>query len=381
MIFQMRSWVPVILVGLVVAACGGDDRNASTTPSTVSASAASTEPVDRSTIAATTATTRPRVNPTDRSFELDRSILSLALETGETGAGRFQLQRGRNSETLMNLEGRYWVNDWGNVYTALDIDPAMVAEQVAILVVAAEAMGGPPAGSAYLTSLREHYRGDEFQIGLTDLVRSLAVGGLPAEWAEQWSWFIQAERNPVPSELVACNDAIASLDQAALRWVRDLEIEFADGTWAFPTEDLEGALADEVDEASVCEEFVDLPGTSAEIVIRLSGEPNLRRVEVLVDDKIYTDQEPELMFAVVMWSDESVGPPPEDPNPASLLTLRGSYLTAIGVCGELPWIYSTFAAANTYYGPESDDYPGPVVFTSGWYCRDDVPEDRRREGG
>ncbi len=46
-------------------------------------------------------------------------------------------------------------------------------------------------------------------------------------------------------------------------------------------------------------------------------------------------------------------PPHGDPNPTSLLTFRGSYLTAIGVCGELPWIYSNFAAADTYYGLES----------------------------
>lgn len=218
-------------------------------------------------------------------------------------------------------------------------------------------------------------------IGLTDLIRLLAMGGLSAEWAEQWSWFVQADGKPVPSELVACRDAIASLDQGARTWVRDLEIEFADGTWVFPIEDFEGALAVEIEEASICELFVELPRPSPEIVIRLSGEPDRRRIGVLVDDKIYTDREPELMFAIAMWPDESVGPPPDHPNPASLLTLRGSYLTAIGVCDELPWIYSNFAAADTYYGPGSGGYPGPVVFASGWYCQDEVPEERRNEGG
>ncbi len=115
-------------------------------------------------------------------------------------------------------------------------------------------------------------------------------------------------------------------------------------------------------------------------MIKVDGERDRRRIEVLVDDKTYTDGEPELMFSIVMWPDESV-PPHGDPNPTSLLTLRGSYLTAIGVCGELPWIYSNFAAADTYYGPESSGYDGPLVFASGWYCRDEVPEDRRRAAG
>jgi hypothetical protein len=87
------------------------------------------------------------------------------------------------------------------------------------------------------------------------------------------------------------------------------------------------------------------------------------------------------MFTIVMWPDESVGAAPDDPNPASLLTLRGSYLTAIGVCGELPWIYSNVAAADTYYAPGTGGYDGPVVFASGWYCQDEVPSERRREDG
>ena len=79
-----------------------------------------------------------------------------------------------------------------------------------------------------------------------------------------------------------------------------------------------------IEEASICELFVELPRPSPEIVIRLSGEPDRRQIGVLVDDKIYTDREPELMFAIAMWPDESVGSPSDHPNPASLLTLRGS---------------------------------------------------------
>lgn len=279
----------------------------------------------------------------------------------------------------MTVEGRYWVTDRGIVYTALDIDPALVAEQMALLTAEVEATGGQPIDSPYLISLREHYRGDELQIGLTDLVRSLFVGGLPAEWAEQWGWFLSAEGGPVPPELTACRDAISLLDQAAQEWIHDLQIEFADGTWAFPIEDFERSLAEPIEKASICELFVELSGASPEIVIELSGEPNLRRIEVLVDDKIYTDREPELMFTIVMRPDESLGPPPDESNPTSLLTLRGTYLTAIGVCEQLPWIYSNFAAGNNYYEPGTGSYEGPLVFSSDWYCEDDVPAEARNK--
>lgn len=376
----MRRLAVMVLLSFMVAACSGDATTASTTTSTISATTTTPVTTPTSTIASTTTTSNPPEDHSGQTPELDRSILGLALVPGDTRHGRFRLERSPNAETLMTVEGRYWVTDQGNVYTALDIDPELVAEQMELLAAAVEATGGQPIDSPYLTSLREHYRGDEFQIGLTDLVRSLAVGGIPAEWAEQWSWFIQADGNVVPSELVACSDAVASLDEAAGRWVHDLEVEFVDGTWVFPTEAFEEALAAEIKEASICELFFELPGPSPEIVIRLSGDPDLWRIEVLVDAKIYTDREPDLMFAVVMWSDESVGPPPNNPNPAPLLTLRGSYLTAISVCGELPWIYSNFAAADTYSDPDSGGYDGPSVFASGWYCQDEVPEERRNEG-
>ncbi len=370
-----------LLFGLVVASCGGGATPTSTPGSQVATTTATLAPTTTSGPTSTTTTTTPAQGSSGEKLEVDRSILGLALEPGDTRPGRFRLERGPNTEILMTVEGRYWVSAGGDVYTTLDVDPNLIAEQMTLLAAAVRARGGQPPDSPYLTSLREHYRGDEFQIGLTDLIRSLAAGGLSAEWAEQWSWFVQADGNPVPPELLACQNAIASLDRAARSWVRDLEIEFVDGTWLFPMQDFEQAMAVEIEEASICELFVELSGPSPEIVIELGDEADRRRVSVLVDDKIYTDREPELMFAIAMWPDESVGPPPDDPNPASLLTLGSSYLTAIGVCGELPWIYSNFAAADTYYSPLSSGYPGPVVFASGWYCQDQVPEERRNESG
>jgi hypothetical protein len=313
--------------------------------------------------------------------ELDRSVLSLGLVPGDTRPGRFLLVPGPSSDFLMSVQGRYWVGGEGDVYTALDIDPELIAAQMALLAADIDSMGGQPDDSPYLTSLRNHYRGDEFQIGLTDLVRFLGVGGLPVEWAEQWSWFVQADGTPVPADLEACREALESLDRAGRTWVRDVRTDFVDGAWAFPLDAFEGALASEIEAASVCELFVEGSAASPEIVIVLANASEKQRIEVLVDEGIYTDQEPERMLAITMWPDESVGPPPSEPNPASLLTVRGSYLTAIGVCGELPWIYSNFAAADTYHAPGSGGYDGPVVFASGWHCEDDVPETRRDDGG
>ncbi len=385
----MRLWATVVLLGVMAAACGGDATVAPTTTIAATTTSAATPTIPATTTSAPTptipaiTTTLPQP-PGEHSRQIpvpDRSVLGLALEPGDMRPGRFRLEPGPQTMTLMAVEGRYWVNHLGDVYTALDVDPELIAEQMGILTAAIEGAGGHSPGSPYLTSLREHYRGDEFQIGMADLVRSLAAGGLPAEWAEQWSWFIQADGNPVPPELSDCRNAITSLDRAVRQWFRDLEIEFVDGIWVFPVAAFEEAVAVQIAEASICEMFVEVPGPSPEILVARVGEAGLRRVEVFVDDKTYTDREPELMFAIVMWPDESVGPPPDDPDPAPLLTLRGSYLTAIGVCGELPWIYSNFAAADTYYAPATGGYNGPLVFASGWYCQDEVPSERRREGG
>lgn len=314
----MRWWATVILLGVMAAVCGSDTATTSTAPTTT----ASPSPTTSSKITSTTSTTQPREDLPDLNWVLDRSVLGLALESGEITPGRFRIQRGPNTEFLMTVEGRYWVTDERAVYTVLDIDSELVVAQMGPLAATLEAEGGQLMDSPYLTSRRDHYRGDEFQIRLTDLIRSLAVGVLPAEWAEQWSWFIQAEGNLVPSELLACSDSIASLDQAARQWIHELEIEFTDGTWAFPVDTFERDLAAEIGDASICESFVEVPGPSPESVIGLSGDADLRRIEVLVDDKTYTDRDPELTFAIMMQPDESVGPPPIDWDPASLLTLR-----------------------------------------------------------
>ncbi len=362
------------LLGICAAACGTE--SATTAPSPTTAIVAQTTSLTGDSVPAT------GVDPQEGFDGLapttDRSILSLVLEPGEIAPGRFRLQRGPNTETIMTVEGRYWITGQDNVYTSLDIDSDLVITQMQLLAEIVEDAGGQASDSPYLASIRDHYRGDEFQIGLADLARSLGVGGLPTEWAEQWAWFVRAGGDPLQAEMVACEAATTSLDAAARDWVRDLDIQFTDGMWVFPVEAFYAALAPHVEAASICEQVIE-PGPIPDIVIEVSNDSFGRRVNVLVDDNRYTDRDPELAFWIAMLPDDSVGGPPNDPRPAPLFTIQNSYLAAIGVCGELPWIYSNFAAANTYESPQRDGYLGPVVFASGWYCEDEVPEERRHE--
>lgn len=179
-----------------------------------------------------------------------------------------------------------------------------------------------------------------------------------------------------------CRAAVDSFDAATRNWVEDVEVDFessGDGrlTWQFPVSDLVDALADHQTAAAVCDEFIGgEPGALPELSFTVTPEPHGRRIDIYADPKIYTDRGPQLVLSVVM-TPGTVGDPPHSPSPTQLLTLRGTFLAAIGVCGELPWIYSNFAAANTYYAATSDGYPGPTIFASDWLCSHEVPEGRR----
>lgn len=319
----------------------------------------------------------------------DPSVLSMGL--GDEASGRFSIQPGPLGDLVLPVEGTYWATDAGNVYTRLDVDPELMAGEMNHLVDSIETMGGQPEGSPYLASLRDHHRGNEFQIGIADLVRWVGIGPLPLDWMEQWTWFSEVDalahgtEETLPSEFGQCRTAIESFDTAARTWVDDLEIDFqpVEGgaeEWVFPVQALEAALADELSTAAVCEEiFGESTNEQPELMVTVTPEQSGNRIDVFADQRIYIDRGAELMVTIRMWPDETVGDPPDTPSPTPLLTVQGTYLTAIGVCDELPWIYSNFAASNTYYGPESSGYGGPTIFASDWVCLDDVPEERRSE--
>lgn len=319
----------------------------------------------------------------------DPSVLSVGL--GDEASGRFSVQPGPLGDLMLPVEGTYWATGEGNVYTRLDVDPELIAGEMNRLVDSIEAMGGQPEGSPYLASLRDHYRGNEFQIGITDLVRWIGIGPLPLDLMEQWTWLSEVDAlanntgETLPSEFGQCRTAIESFDTAARTWVDDLEIDFqpVEGgaeKWVFPVQALEVALADQLSAAAVCEEFFgDSTDEQPELIVTVTPEQSGTRIDLFADQKIYIDRGPELLITIRMWPDETVGDPPDTPSPLPLLTVQGTYLTAIGVCGGLPWIYSNFAASDTYYGPDSGGYAGPTIFASNWLCLNDVPEERRND--
>jgi hypothetical protein len=321
----------------------------------------------------------PAVSELDGALS-DSSLLTLGR--GEETAGRFRILPGPEGDLIPPVEGTYWVTEKRNVYTRLDVDSGLIADEMSRLVDQMAAVG-PGEESSYLVSLRDHYLGDEFQLGIIDLVRWIGIGPPPHDWIQQWIWFTEADTTEgavaVPSELVQCLSAVESFDAAARQWIKHVEPVTSDADrWVFPVEDFLASLAEEMNATSICGELFDgADETQPELVLAVAPDGPGTRIDVLVDPKVYTDRQLELLFTVIMWPDTNAGEPPNSPTPAPLLTMQNTYLAAIGVCNELPWIHSNFAAGDTYYEPDVDGYIGPVIFASRWVCDDDVPEGRR----
>lgn len=379
----MKGLTLLISIAVIAAGCGQPaplPGTASSSSSTTVTSTTTTVAISSSSTiqAPSTTTTTSDSDPPTEAVGLDRSVLTLGLEPGDTRPGRFRFRAGSQSDLLMTVEGRYWVTATGNVYSVLDVDSDLIAAEMARLLADLDAGTAASGGATpFVESLRNHYRGSEFQVGLTDLLKWAGLGGLSAEWAEQWAHFIEADGTEKPPELGECEDSIAAFDRAAARWIHDQPIDLTVAPWTFPEADFQDSLRNEFAAMAICESYFSPGTTPDELTIRLTTRPGARSVEVLLDDGLYTDADAELLLAVDMRPDETVGDLPNPLDPASLLTIRGSYLAAIGACGELPWIYSNFAAANTFHAPGASSYNGPTIFESGWFCEEEVPESRR----
>jgi hypothetical protein len=378
----------VVFLGIVMvlASCGDPaaDSAIAESSSTVPATATTSSTTTSLTGISSTTSSLPAASV---SSELDgvlsdRSLLTLGR--GDETAGRFRILPGSEGDLIPPVEGTYWVTEQGNVYTRLELDSGLIADEMSRLVDKTTAVG-QGEGSSYLISLRDHYRGDEFQIGIIDLVRWIGIGPPPHDWIQQWIWFSEADAaegsTAVPPELVRCLSAIESFDAGARLWMNHVDPVANDAErWVFPLEDFLAPLTEELNATSVCGEFFDgADDTQPELHVAVTPDGPGTLIDVLVDRKIYTDRQLELMFTVLMWPDATVGDPPSSPIPAPLLTMQNTYLAAIGLCNELPWTYSNFAAGDTYYDPEADGYIGPVIFASKWVCPDDVPEGRRAD--
>lgn len=208
-------------------------------------------------------------------------------------------------------------------------------------------------------------------------------GPLLPEWVEQSDW---ASAFLAP-DLTECPEPFGSYRAAARDWVYELDIEFAsneDGglEWVFRLGAFRGALAEEMVALVGCVVAdggdVSESGEST-LELRASVTPfnDGRQIQVFLSGEYpYRDFEP--ILTVITWPAASVGDPPEVPSPAPLLTLRNTYLAAIGVCGELPWTYTNFFDVAEYDDPEDEaNYLGPFWLMAGWLCGDEVPEEER----
>jgi len=153
---RTSSVVLVVVLGLAGVACG--------TPATVTTSQTSDSPVstEKTTIssvttaastgttAASTVTTVTLLGPDPLDLSdldtvlVDRSLLSLGLRPTDPRSGRFLFRPGYVLDYVPTVEGRYWVTGSGNVYTALDVDPQLIADETARLVTQLFA-SAPPA--------------------------------------------------------------------------------------------------------------------------------------------------------------------------------------------------------------------------------------------
>ena len=146
---RTSSVVLVVVLGLAGVACG--------TPATVTTSQTSDSPVstEKTTIssvttAASTVTTVTLLGPDPLDLSdldtvlVDRSLLSLGLRPTDPRSGRFLFRPGYVLDYVPTVEGRYWVTGSGNVYTALDVDPQLIADETVRLVTQLFA-SAPPA--------------------------------------------------------------------------------------------------------------------------------------------------------------------------------------------------------------------------------------------
>lgn len=367
----------VLVLALVASACG------EVSPATTSTSAPVTAPpaVESSTLppapastsassSTTITTTSTTIAPPDRAT-LDRSVLTLGV--GDETSGRFQLVPNRGSR-LSRTTGTYWVLPDGNVYTRFDLDSALIAEEMEGLI---GRLSTHPdvAGTELISELENHYGGDEFQLGITDTLRWFDLRVPSLEVIEQANLIMGAGvfEAGIPAN---CRKALDAYETAARDWVAGLDPTVdAAGTWVFPGGDFDTALAGPVTELDSCGGFIDEAAAPPEVEFRVTHLDDSSMVEVLADDGLYTDHDPELEFTVMMQPDASVGDMPERLAPTPLLGLASTYLAAIGACGELPWAHTAIAGGDSWDDPAEEPFTGVTFLADRLACPDDVPED------
>lgn len=303
---------------------------------------------------------------------LDRSVLTLGLN--DETSGRFQLIPNQESR-LSWTTGSYWVLPDGNVYTRFDLDAGLIRDEMEGLV---GRLSAHPdlAGTDLISALQNHYVGNEFQIGITDVVRWYDLRVPSLELLVQANLVMGAgvfSGGSVPPD---CEESLAAYETAARDWVADLDPKVdAAGTWVFPVEGLDTALADLVAELDSCGRVIDEASAPPQVEFRVTALGDSTMVEVLADDGLYTDHEPAPVFTVMMQPDAAVNEPAEPLDPAPLLGIASTYLAAIGACGELPWAHTDMAGGDSWVDPAEEPFLGITFLADRLECAGDVPGD------
>lgn len=323
--------------------------------------------------ASSTSTTTTTATPSQET--LDRSVLTLGV--GEEVSGRFEILPNQQTR-VTSAQGTYWVLPDGNIYTRLDLDAELIADEMAALVGEVTVASPALAGTSLATRMENHYRGVEFQVGITDVVRWFDLRIPSLETLEQANVILGAGVFPGGSVPEECRQSLAAYETAARAWVRELDPGILTGTtWQFPVADYDAALAEQVPGVEACgEPLAEQTGEAApEVEFRVSARESGTMIEVLADDGLYTDHDPTLMFSVLLQPDDSVGVIPEPRHSEPLLGLVSTYLVAVGGCGELPWAHTQFAGGDTWVDPTEEPLVGVTFLADRLVCASKVPGD------
>ncbi|MGQ0434140.1 MAG: hypothetical protein ACT452_17265 [Microthrixaceae bacterium] len=284
--------------------------------------------------------------------EVGPSVLDLLEGRGQYGTFSIALSNHRHDGGHDTYTGRYVRTASGTTYTVADMDLPLVREEVERLLAMHERFDAlePLFADAFLS--RDTVVTNQLQLGLADVLMRVGVFGEAGAFAMMpWFAVTVVEDNP----LGPCQEALAAMRSAVEDRVAGDAARLGRG-WT-PDADRLGAT-----ERKVAEQACD----------GLSG-PDAPGIDLEVDDVTFSvtvDGEQILTLAVQPADGEPLTV--SALSPAPMLDGFGLFFLAVDRCGELPWAYSNFAAANSYTSPDEHSYIGPGPYSE-MVCAAEVP--------
>jgi hypothetical protein len=286
------------------------------------------------------------------------SLLDAIADLGTHGTFVVEGLAFERGEGLDGVTGRYVTVEGAPTLTVVDLDIDLVRAEIDELL---ERVGGnadvePLFADAMLTERTAVT--DRLQLGLSDvLLLTGAVGDLGFLAVEPSLAFTVVGDDLTEDDLPRCTAAFVALREAVEGRVLEA-LDELDGDWQPDADELAGDEVTEVEQA--CDPSETFPATSVLL------EREERSVTVSVDGQEF----------LTVRVDPGAGEAPDADGPvAPLLDKFGAYFVAIDRCGELPHLYSNFAAANSYTAPDGPGYLGPTPFGEQPVCAEDVPDE------